>query len=151
MTVFESILSAYVTALNTARPASVPIIERDRWIDVELGPTSAVVVALTGWEDEPAPDQNADRNLDVRRARLVFEIYASTTTLVPAVTAVDAALEWIGSKCGPVDSGSIATAGAFRLTFLKRAVVVAKNNTLRCLAEVAIDYRNLVNDLTRVK
>jgi hypothetical protein len=151
MTVFESILSAYVTALNTARPASVPVIERDRWIDVETGPTSAAVIALTGWEDEPIPDQNPDRPLDFRRARLVFEIYASTTTTVSAVTVVDAALEWIGSKCGPVDTGSIATAGAVRLTFLKRAVVIGKGNTLRCLAEVAIDYRNKTNDLTLVK
>ena len=151
MTVFESILSAYITALNTGRPASVPAIERDRWIDVEAGPTSTPVIALTGWEDEPHADQEADRPLDMRRARLVFEIYASTTTLVSAVTIVDDALAWIGSKCGPIDSGSIATVGAVRLTFLKRAVVVAKGNSLRCLAEVAIDYRNLVTDLTRVK
>lgn len=151
MTVFEAILSAYVTALNTGRPASVPAIERDRWIDVEAGPTSTPVVALTGWEDEPVPDQNADRNVDWRRARLVFEIYASTTATTTAMATVDAALEWIGSKCGPVDTGSLATAGAVRLVFLKRALVVAKGNTVRCLAEVAIDYRNTINDLTRVK
>lgn len=151
MTIFEGVLAAFVTALNTGRPVTVPAIERDRWIDVEAGPASTPAVAVTGWEDEPVPDQNPDRNLDLRRAKVVFEIYASTTPTATAAASIDAALEWIGSKCGPVDAGALASAGAHRLTFGKRAAVVGKGNTMRCLAEVAIDYRNLVNDLTRVK
>jgi len=151
MTVFEGILAAYVTALNTGRPASVPVIERDRWIDVEAGPTSTPVVALSGWEDEPESDQNDERVLDLRRAKVIFEIYASTSPTTAASAAIDAAVEWIGSKCGPQDSGTLAIANAHRLTLLKKAAVVGKDNTMRCLLEVAIDYRNLVNDLTRAR
>ena len=116
--VLEASIAALVTALNTGRPVAVPVIERDRWIDVQAGPTAAPVIALTGWEDEPEPGQNADRVMDQRRARLNFEIYGTAVSPLTASQVIDESVQWIGSKCGPVDanSGGFATAGAIRLT-----------------------------------
>lgn len=151
MTVLEACLQALLAALNTGRPALVPVVERDRWIDVETGPTSAAVVALAGFEDEPQPGQQDDRFVDFRTARLMFEIWASKTAGATAVEVLDAATEWLGRQCGPVEAATLVAAGATRVTLAKRTAVVAKGDGMRGLVELALEYRNLTNDLTRAK
>lgn len=152
-TILDGSIGALVTVLNTARPADVVTIERDRWVDVEVGPGASNVITLASFEDEPEPDQRADRTIDQRRARLGIEIYTSPTPSVTAAAAADAAVAWIGSKCGPVDSGSglLATAGAVRLTLGKRAAVVGKGGAVRTFLELLLEYRNFTNDLTRAR
>lgn len=151
--VLEASIAALVTALNTGTPAGVPTLERDRWVDVEAGPAALPVAVLSGWEDEPKADQDEDRVLDLRRARLVIELYVTGTGGATPSQVADATLQWIGSKCG--GNGAIApelaNAGIIRLQLLKKAAIAAKGNVCRCLVELAMDYRNLVNDLTRVK
>lgn len=153
MTVLEACTAALVTALDTGRPALVPAPERDRWVDVEVGPASASVLALAGFEDEP--DENRISGVqdfvDFRRVKLLFEIWTSTTSGATAAVAMDTIIEWLGRTCGPVDAGPLATAGATRLRMGKKTVVVAKGNTMRGLVELVLEYRNLTNDLTRAK
>lgn len=152
-TVLESCIGALVTVLNTSRPADVVPIERDRWVDVEVGTGAVNVITLASFEDEPEPDQHADRVVDQRRAKLGVEIYTSPAGAVTAAAAADAAVAWIGSKSGPVDAGSgaLATAGLVRLTLGKRAAVVGKGGAVRTFLELQLEYRNLTKDLTRAR
>lgn len=151
--VCEASLTALVSVLNTGTPVGLPATERDRWIDVEAGPTATPVVALNSYEDDTLPGQEEDRYLDFRRVKAGFEIYASKTATLAAREVVDAIVVWVGSKAGPVDAGSgaLASAGIVRVQVLKRTAVVASGDASRCLLEVALDYRNVTNDLTRVQ
>lgn len=151
--VCETVLAALVTVLNTSPPLGTPVVERDRWIDVETGPGKTPVVALNSYEDDSLPGQEEDRAVDFRRVKAGFEIYANAVAPTPARAVVDAIVSWVGTKCGPVDAGSgaLATAGVTRVQLLKRTAVVARGDASRCLLEVAIDYRNVINDLTRVQ
>lgn len=149
--VLEATLAALVSALNTGRPAGVPVIERDRWVDVEAGPATMPVVALTGWEDEPHSNQNDDRLVDFRTVKVNFEIYAVGGATTTASQAVDEIVQWIATQCGTTEGNALVATGAIRAAIEKKIAVVGKGNVCRCLVEVAIDYRNLVNDLTRAK
>lgn len=152
MTVLEASIAALVASLNTGTPAGVPTFERDRWVDVDLDVTVPTAV-LSGWEDAPHEGQDEDRVLDIRRARLVIELYVRGVSGGTPSQAADLAVEWIGTKCGP--NGAIemalAQAGIIRLLMLKKAAIAAKGNVCRCMVELAMDYRNFVNDLTRAK
>ena len=149
--VLEAALTALVTALNTGRPAGLPVIERDRWVDLEAQ-VAMPVIALSGYEDEPKGNQNEDRLIDFRTVKANFEIYVAATSGVSASQAVDAAAQWISKQCGPVDStGALAGTGAIRVVLMKKMAIVGKGNVARCLVELGIEYRNLVNDVTRAK
>ncbi len=149
--VLEAVLTTLVAALNTNRPAAVPVVERDRWVDLE-GPVAMPVVSLSGWEDEPKGGQSTDRMVDFRVVKANFEIYAAASGVVTASQSVDAAVQWITKQCGPVDTtGALASTGATFVSLEKKMAIVGKGNVCRCLVELAIEYRNLVNDVTRAK
>jgi hypothetical protein len=154
--VLEQVLTAMVTTLNTSRPGSVPVIERDRWVDVDDSQASLPVVLLSGYEDEPHANQNQERTVDMRRVMARFEIYTikTATGVSPAMTATqasDAAVQWITKQCGTVELGTPLAGVAFRVTLEKRMAIMGKGDVCRCLLELGIDYRNLTNDITRVK
>ena len=151
VSVLEGVLTALVAVLNTNRPAAVPVVERDRWVDLD-GPTSMPVVALSGWEDEPKGGQSTGRLVDFRVVKANFEVYAVASGSTTASQSVDAAVQWISKQCGPVESvGALASTGATFVSLEKKMAIVGKGNVCRCLVELAIEYRNLVNDVTRAK
>ena len=162
-TICEQIVSALIDDLNTGRPGGVPLIERDRWVDVESD--TLPVVTLSGWEDDPVEHQDDNVPLDERLLALHFEIYSYGTpqtttgslpdglTTVPAVPpsrAVDAMWEWITRRCGVPDSSSPwADLGVASIRCGKRLAVVGKGNFVRSLCVLIVKYQNVVNDATR--
>ena len=149
--VLEQVTAALVTALNTGRPAGVPAIERDRWVDVDTGPEAWPACSLSGYEEEPRPNQNEDRPLDFRRVRLSFEIYAAGSDATTPSQEADVIAVWIARQCGPTGAGALASAGVVRIEFEKRMAIVGKGNHCRCLVQLRLEYRNVVTDITRAK
>lgn len=147
----EAVIAALVTALNTSRPVGVPTFERDRWVDVEAGPSTMPVAIVAGYKDEPLPEQDGNRMMDLRRVRVAFELYTIGGGSFTASAAADEIVQWIGTKCGVELSAGLVSAGAHRITLEERVAVVAKGNVCRCSVELLIEYRNLINDLTRTK
>ena len=163
-TVLETVCETLVTAMNTSRPAGVPVTERDRFVDVDATDLPACV--LTGWEDDPVEHQDAFRVLDQRTATLTFMVYAAGAverpnlapeeggpTTLPQVTgsqAIDPIVAWLVAQCGPVEAGSaLAGTGVSRVTCRKRVAAMGKDNLIRCAVELSVDYQHLVNDATR--
>jgi hypothetical protein len=149
--VLETLLIALVTDLNTSRPGGVPTIERDRWVDVDTLASDLPVCALSGYDDDSHPNQHEDRGVDLRRVKASFEIYAkSNGSGRTASQMVDATYQWLAKRAGPIETGPLAGI-ANRVAMGRKLAVVGKGDIARCLVEMHIDYRNVVNDVTRVK
>ncbi len=166
--VVESIVATLVDTLNAVgRPSLVPLVERDRWVDIELD--QLPVITLSGWEDDAESNQSSDRVVDRRVLSLHFEIYASglperpsdgvsgglgesTLPAIPPSQAADVLWQWLVKQCGVVTSTHpLWNYGVSRVLSEKRLLVVAKENVVRGLVVLTVHYQNLVNDATRVK
>jgi hypothetical protein len=151
-TIVEQTLQAIVTTLNGAsKPAAVPAVERDRWLDLETDSDSIPALLLSGWEDATLPNQQEDAPIDRRKLIVTFELFARATATVTASRAVDDMVTWIHTLCGPVEAGSPFDGLAIRLRIPEKAAVVAKGNICRALLRLAVDYRTLAADATKVK
>lgn len=137
--------------LNTSRPATVPVFERDRWYDIENLPSTLPVAALNGYEDAPLDGQDKDRYVDVRLCKEFFEVYTRAGNGYTATQASDLIFQWIALRAGPCDAGHCLVGQAIRVVVERVVSLIGKGDVSRSLIEVQITYRNLVSDVTRVK
>jgi hypothetical protein len=150
--ILESILTALVADLNTSRPTGVPLCQRDTWVDVDIDPTVMPVLALSGFEEERLQGQADNALVDFRVLKANFEIYAKGVDGgVSPSQAADAIVQWIAQRCGVVDVGHSLVNWAEYVELEKRMAIIGKGNACRCLVVLKIQYRNVVNDITRVK
>jgi hypothetical protein len=142
----EVIVAAFVTALNTGTPSGVPQVERARWIDLDAvrGP----IMNLSGWLDEPDPNQTQDSPIDVRQLRVAFDLYGKKSSSVAVGKSTDAMRQWlVKALCGTWESGALA-GKVFRVRLGKTVGYVEKGDVFRAGIEIVVDYRTLVADAT---
>lgn len=151
-TVLEQILQLTLTTLNgAAKPVGVPITQRDRWLDLETDVESLPALVLAGWEDSSLANQQEDTPIDRRRLVVSFELFARAAVGQSASQAVDGMVQWLSKLGGPVELGSPFAELAIRFKVTEKAAVVVKGDICRAIVRLAVDYRTLVADATRVK
>jgi hypothetical protein len=144
----EQILQGFATLLALNKPAAVPALARDRWLDIDSVDAPAMYIA--GWEDDPDPEQGVDRPIDVRRLKVTFVLFGKKSTGVTASQAVDVMVQWIQAQLNGIPEGETnpLLRIVLRVSIGKKAAVVEKGVICRALVEVVADYRVLMKDVT---